>query len=160
MFPSKKTYQMNLSDADATLQNVFAACNQAPNTIPIDRLLIRQASKTKTFDITLKITCWLLVLTLLSPLPFLFFIQQTANLPIILKESYITDNKLYLVLDSNNHIIKFEEAYLVSPGGSIYEIVSFDKETLTLCFPHIAPDCCIYIPYDTDSLLCLQPDTD
>ena len=73
MFPSKKTYQMNLSDADATLQNVFAACNQAPNTIPIDRLLIRQASKTKTFDITLKITCWLLVLTLLSPLPFLFF---------------------------------------------------------------------------------------
>ena len=42
MFRKKKTYQMDIKSADTTLQNIFAACNETPNTVPFDKLLLRQ----------------------------------------------------------------------------------------------------------------------
>lgn len=156
MFPKKKTYQIDMEQANAALQNVFAACNEAPNTVPIDRLLLHQAAHKRTYDIFLRVIIVLLLLTLLSPLPFLCFMQTTNASPIVLEEHYVKGDKLYLELDFGNHTIKFEEAYLVSPGGTIYEIVSYDSQTHVLCFPYIAQACSIYIPYDENSLLHLQ----
>ena len=47
MYLFKKTYQMNIDKANDTLQNVFAACNKAPNTIPFDKLVLQQAAHTR-----------------------------------------------------------------------------------------------------------------
>lgn len=158
MFPKKKTYQIGIDDANATLQNVFAACNKSPNTVPIDRLLLRRTLKTKTFDILLRVIAGLLILTLLAPLPFLRYMPAGSSSPIILEKSYVANDKLYLDLNASTHAIKYEEAYLVSPSGTIYEIISYDEQTDTLCFPNIAPDCCVYVPYDDNSVLRLQLD--
>ena len=158
MFYKKKTYQIGIADANTTLQNVFAACNQTPNTVPIDRLLLRRTAKTKLFDVLLRVIGVLLVLTLLSPLLFLTYIPISDSSPITLQKSYVANDKLYLDLDIGKHTLKFEEAYLVSPSGTIYEIVSYDEQTHTLCFPNVAPDCCVYVPYDDNSLLRLQLD--
>ena len=75
-----------------------------------------------------------------------------------MKEQYIEDTKIYLNMDFGSHIIQFEEAYLVSPGGTIYEIVSYDMQTQTLCFPYVAPNCTIHIPYDDEQVFLLQLD--
>jgi len=155
----KKTYQMNIDKANDTLQNVFAACNKAPNTIPFDKLVLQQAAHTRPYDYLLWIITIMLALTLLAPLSFIKLENPTNAAPIVLTKQCVENNKLYLTLDSGNHVIHYEEAYLVSPGGTIYEIVSYDTKTNTLCFPNIAPNCNIYIPYDDDQTLHLQLDS-
>lgn len=156
MFSIKKTYQMNMDDANTALQNIFAACNTPPNTVPFDKILLQQTAHTKPYDTTLRMIAVLLFLTLILPFVFIGFRQPDNVSPITIKEQYVAGDKLYLKMDFGNHTIKFEEAYLVSQGGIIYEIVSYD--TQTLCFPYIAPNCSVYIPYDKNQVLHLQID--
>lgn len=153
MFRKKKTYQMDMKSADTALQNIFAACEQTPNSIPFDKLVLRQQARTQFFNVLLVIISIAMVLTILSPLPFLAFKETTTYSPVVLKEHYVKGDKLHLILDSGNHNIKYEEAYLISPGGNVYEIASYDSKTYTLCFPYTTQECNIYIPYDTDSIL-------
>ena len=161
MFHKKKTYHMDMKSADTTLQNVFAACDQTPNSIPFDKLVLRQKARTKTFDILLIIISLVVILTILAPLPFLCFKESTVSSYLELNEHYVVGNKLYLVLDTNDQTIKYEEAYLLSPSGDLYEIISYDSQNHTLCFPYIAQECNIYIPYGQDSILhlLLTPNT-
>lgn len=158
MFLMKKTYQMNTEEANIALQNIFSACNVSPDTIPFDKILLQQSAHTKTYNILLQIITITLCLTLCLPFVFIFFKQPVNTSPIILKEQYIENDKLYLILDFGNHTIKYEEAYLVSPGGTIYEIVSYNIQEQTLCFPNIVPDCSVYIPYDENQVLHMQLD--
>ncbi len=73
MFYKKKTYQMDMDTANTALQNIFAACEKTPNTIPFDKLVLRQSAYTKPFDNLLIILTIALTLTILAPLPFLCF---------------------------------------------------------------------------------------
>lgn len=159
MFFRKKEYQMNPKDADATLQSVFAACNKTPNTIPFDKLVLQQSAHTKPFNNLLQMIVIVMFFTLLCPLAFIRLPQPIDAAPIVLSRQYVEANKLYLILEPGNHVIHYEEAYLVSPGGTIYEIVSYDTQTQTLCFPNVAPNCSIYIPYDSNQTLHLQLDS-
>lgn len=68
MFFKQKKYQMNIEQADATLQKVFAACKQSPNTTSFDKLLLRRQLNTKLLDNLLIATAIILLLTFLSPL--------------------------------------------------------------------------------------------
>lgn len=153
MFRKKKTYQMDMKSADTTLQNIFAACNETPNTVPFDKLLLRQKAHTRDYDILLTIMAFIILLTLLAPLPFLAFKETVNYSPIVLEEHFVSNNKLHLVLDTGNHEIQYEEAYLVSATGSIYEVVSYDDKAHSLCFPYVPYECDIYIPYGEDLLL-------
>lgn len=156
MLYKKKTYRIDMDAANAALQNIFAACDEKPNTVPFDKLVLRQTARTKPFDTLLIILTIVLVLTILTPLPFLYFQPATDYSNIELSDYYTKDNKLYLQLDAGAHTIKFEEAYLVTPSGSIYEFVSYDAAKQSLCFPYVTMECNIYIPYDNDSVLHLQ----
>ena len=144
---------MDMKSADTALQNVFAACDQTPSSIPFDKLILRQKARTKAFDVLLIVIALIVTLTILAPLPFLCFKETSVSSSIELAEHYIEGNKLYLMLDTQNQTIKYEEAYLLSPGGDVYEIISYDSKNHTLCFPYIAQECNIYIPYGEDSLL-------
>ena len=150
MFRKKKTYQMDIKSADTTLQNIFAACNETPNTVPFDKLLLRQKAHTRNYDILLAIIALIIFITLLAPLPFLAFREHVNYSPVILEEHYVSNDRLHLVLDTGNHEIKYEEAYLVSATGTVYEIVSYDDSAHSLCFPYVPYECNIYIPYGND----------
>ena len=150
MFRKKKTYQMDIKSADTTLQNIFAACNETPNTVPFDKLLLRQKAHTRNYDILLAIIALIIFITLLAPLPFLAFRETVNYSPVILEEHYVSNDRLHLVLDTGNHEIKYEEAYLVSATGTVYEIVSYDDRAHSLCFPYVPYECNIYIPYGND----------
>ena len=150
MFRKKKTYQMDIKSADTTLQNIFAACNETPNTVPFDKLLLRQKAHTRNYDILLAIIALIIFITLLAPRPFLAFRETVNYSPVILEEHYVSNDRLHLVLDTGNHEIKYEEAYLVSATGTVYEIVSYDDSAHSLCFPYVPYECNIYIPYGND----------
>ena len=70
MFFRQKKYHMNIEQADATLQKVFAACKQSPNTTSFDKLLLRRQLNTRFLDNLLILTAIILLLTFLSPLIF------------------------------------------------------------------------------------------
>lgn len=42
---------MNIDSANAALQNIFAACDQKPNTMPFDTILLRQQANTRSYAI-------------------------------------------------------------------------------------------------------------
>ena len=50
LFRKKKNYEMNIDTANAILQNVFAAEAKAPNTIPFDKLVLREKANTRFYD--------------------------------------------------------------------------------------------------------------
>jgi hypothetical protein len=64
----RKKYTLDVVAAGATLQNVFEACNQAPNTIPFDKLVLKQEADTSKYDIWLVITFIIFVITAIVPI--------------------------------------------------------------------------------------------
>ena len=144
-------YKMDMTTANATLQNVFSACNQAPNTIPFDKLLLRQKANTRTYDRFLLVIGIFLLLTFLSPV----FVVPAANCiaeafepePVELKEYYIEEDYLCLLLSGDG--ICYEAAYMVTPNGEHIPPASYDTTKQLLQFP-IQEDVeyNIYIPVD------------
>ena len=67
-FRKNKIYKMDPGQANSALQNIFAACDQTPNTIPFDKLLLRQKLNTRKYDILLCVIALALFFTFLSPL--------------------------------------------------------------------------------------------
>lgn len=53
--------------ADETLQNVFEACSRTPNTVPFDKLVLKQKAATKKYNILLLWTSVILALTAVLP---------------------------------------------------------------------------------------------
>lgn len=148
-FSKKKIYQMNMEQANTALQNIFAACNQAPNTIPFDKLILRRQLNTGIFKRLIVITAMTLLLTFLSPLIIVSVASalspfSTAGTVELLND-YRTDDVLYLEFSHGN--VLYEEAYLETADGNIIYALSFDASTNTIAFPYIADaECNIYIP--------------
>ena len=61
MLFDRKRHQMDLKQADATLQNVFKACHIPPNTVAFDRLALRRKLNTRIYNRLLAITALLLL---------------------------------------------------------------------------------------------------
>lgn len=162
MFRKKNTYILDMESADATLQNIFAACEQPPNTIPFDKLILKESAKTYIYDRILLIIAICLALTLAMPILFYCLKEDVPTRSYITFSShYIENDKLYLDLAIDNDTIRYEEAYLVVASGDIYEIISYDKKEQILCFPYLSQECNIYVPYDENSILhlVLSPDS-
>ncbi|MBQ7776051.1 MAG: hypothetical protein IJ379_09020 [Lachnospiraceae bacterium] len=161
MFHKKKTYYMDIKSADTALQKIFAACDRTPNSVPFDKLVLRQQARTKAYDVLLWVIALIITVTILSPLAFVGFQTPADSRSIALINHYVKNDKLYVIMDTGNHTIRYDEAYITSYSGSIYEVVSYDSKTRSLCFPYISQGCKLYIPYDNDSLLelALTPNT-
>ncbi len=150
MFFSKKNiYQMDMEQANTALQNIFAACNQAPNTIPFDKLVLRRQLNTGIYKRLIMITVIALFLTFLSPLiivPVASVLDPVSTpVTVELLNDYRTDDVLYLEFSHGN--VLYEEAYLETADGDIVYALSFDVSTNTIAFPYIADaECNIYIP--------------
>lgn len=63
----KKKYYMNAKDADDTLKNVLSACDMAPNTASVDKLLLRRKLSTAPYKICLKLILVQIIILLLLP---------------------------------------------------------------------------------------------
>lgn len=148
-FSKKKIYQMDIDKANTALQNIFAACNQAPNTIPFDKLVLRQQLNTGIYTRLIAITVITLFLTFLSPLIIVSLSTQlepdTLSDTVELLSDYCAEDILYLTFSQGN--VLYEDAYLETADGKIIPALSYDTTTNTIAFPFIADaECNIYIP--------------
>lgn len=150
-FEKKNKYEMNIDTANEILQNVFAAESKTPNTVPFDKLVLRQKANTRFYDRILVILFLVLLLTFLSPLaltpltgnPNTGFISNSVELV----DDYVEEGFLYLQLDGM--LILYEDAYLETADGTQYSVISYDESIGTLCFPYIeGTESNIYIPLE------------
>lgn len=143
---------MNLETADAALQNVLAACDQPPKTVPSGKLILRQKLKAHLHNRMLIQTAALLTLTFLLllgivPMAKLLERQGTPE-PVALVNDYVENGSLYLELSGDN--ILYEESWMTAVNGEKIPGI-YDESTGLISFPF--PDSGeynIYIPVKHD----------
>ena len=105
-FHKTKKYKLDTAQANQALQNIFAACDNKPNTIPFDKLILRQKMNTGKYDRLLLVTYIALFLTFISPLVIVPFATQTrdwrAPEAVAMIDSYVSDGYLYVRMEGDN----------------------------------------------------------
>lgn len=145
----KKTYTMDIKLADETLQNVFAACEQPPNTIPFDKLILRQKLNTKSYSIRMWISLAILILTFFAPLllkssTFKITYPEHVSCDINLIEHHVQDNLLFLTVSGDT--VDYERIYMETANADVYSPISYDAESGVIILPYPKGECNIYIP--------------
>ena len=148
----KKKYQLDIKSADRTLQSVFAACNVTPNTVPFDKLLLRQQVRLRPYNIRLAATFLLLLVTLCTPLPFHYFYHESGKIhDITLEQHYVDGDILYIKVEPCHGSIDRNNSYLITASGERVDVLSYDSENHIIAFPYLSEECNIYIPGENNS---------
>ncbi len=149
-FSKKKKYSIDNQMANEMLQNVFAACDREPNTIPFDKLILRRKISTRAYTIGMFLTSLILAITFFLPLAFpptkatvTSLGGKEERLKII--SHRVEQDLFYLELEDMD--ISLTDSYMITFDGDVYPAESFDSNTGTLVFPYLNQEVNIYI-YD------------
>lgn len=153
---SKNKYSMDMKTANETLQKVFAACDTPPNTIPFDKIVLRQKAHTRTFFIGKWICFICLLLILIAPLAFYdspSAYSHTANkmTDIKIEKHYIKDNKFIIYLSGPD--LNLDYSYAITQDGTVYLPDYYNNETGELVFPYPNKPLNIFISRNEDEFL-------
>lgn len=153
---SKNKYSMDMKTANETLQKVFAACDTPPNTIPFDKIVLRQKAHTRTFFIGKWICFICLLLVLIAPLAF--HNSPSANshtasemTDMKIERHYIKDNKFMIYLSGPG--LNLSYSYAITQDGTIYYPDYYNNETGELVFPYLNKPLNIFISRDEDEFM-------
>ncbi len=153
LFHKKKNYKMDMNQADQTLQNVFAACNKTPCTLPFDQLMLRRRMSRLPYIHAITLASCALILTLLSPVAFLppvLPLQTVSEVQssFVLESSHLINGELYLTL-SDKHI-DLKRTYMETASGSRMSALGISSDgELQLPYPDPPEETNIYI-YNTN----------
>ncbi len=153
-FRKKNQYHLNMDSAGKSLDHIFSSCNLAPNTVPIDKLLLRQKVNSRSYNRLLVITTIVAFLTFITPLAIIPVVELTADyfmpVPVDLSSHYVEDDVLHLTFVGDN--IQYRKAYMVDATGIEIPALSYDKKSKTICFPFLeGKEFNIYIPVENDA---------
>ena len=151
MFKRNKIYSLNKKAANEALQNVFAACEQEPNTKSLDALLFKNIANTTLVKTGKWIAVALLILVLLSPLVFYMSSKDAANSP---KNTDIKVTQHYL--DEENERFVME----VSGSNIYYEGIYARKEDGSTIYPIEASDGTVVFHFESGTINIFIPDTE
>ena len=150
----RKQYQLDIQSADRTLQSVFAACNVEPNTVPFDKLILREKARLTPYNTRLAATLVILLITLATPILFFHFYNEGGKVHVItLDQHYVDNNILYIKVEPCHGSIDRNNSYLITASGEKITALSYDKENHILAFPYLSEECNIYIPGENNSTL-------
>ncbi len=160
MLFDRKRHQMDLKQADATLQNVFKACHIPPNTVAFDRLAFRRKLNTRIYNRLLAITALLLLFTFVLPLvvsPAASFLKGGEASEVMLISDTLSGDVLKLTLSGSG--ICYSEAYQETASGIIEPALSYNERTGVISFSYYGTETNIYIPLENapDFHLWLSP---
>jgi len=98
---------MDLSSANSTLQNVFAACEKEPNIIPFDKIILRRKADTRAACLCKFTTLFMIAILIFIPL---FTVRKGATIEmehnissIHIVDHYVTENAINLTLAEDNY---------------------------------------------------------
>ena len=149
-----KKYALDISSADTALQNIFAAVGQTPNSVPFNKLVLRQKAVLKPYNIMLTICILLLAATVICPLCF-YVNKPTAAMPghVTLGSHSATDEKITLEVLPPYMMVDVSSSELITVSGETYAPLGYDYNTHTITFPYPGEECNIYIYCDNDCSL-------
>ena len=153
-FNRRKKYTMNVKAADMTLQNVFSACDQAPNQVPFDKIILRNKLTYRSDNTYISVTAVLLLLTFLIPvflphsddLSFLSVDYKSSNTMSVVSHNMADDKFTVQVNESN---IDVESSYILGPDNQMLPPLEYDEAGNTLVFPVGEGEYNVFI-YDND----------
>ncbi|MCR5672270.1 MAG: hypothetical protein K6F87_00970 [Lachnospiraceae bacterium] len=122
MFRRNKIYSIDKKAANEALQNVFAACEQTPNTQSLDALLFKNIANTTLVKAGKWMSIALLVLILLCPI---VFYMAGKNQPVSehkadirVTSHYLDEESGYFVMTVEGTDIDFDGIYAKKENGS------------------------------------------
>ena len=151
MFKRNKIYSINKKAANEALQNVFAACEQTPNTKSLDALLIKNIANTTLVKIGKWMSVALLILILFCPLVFYMAGKDAQDLT---KKTDIKVTRHYL--DEDN------ECFVMELSGSdiYYEGIYAKKDDGSIIYPVEASDGTVKFHFENGTINIFIPDTE
>lgn len=151
----QKKYSMNRKDANRTLQNVFEACDAAPNSVSFTTLVIRTKANTTLVSVCKWISVVALILVILSPIAFYDHgkfdttgIEQTEKISVLSHKLY--NDHFEMVLSGND--IDYGGIYCKKLNGTVVIPSSADAETGIVEIPFDGDSLNIYIPCSDGSV--------
>ncbi|MBQ7581711.1 MAG: hypothetical protein IJU25_02710 [Lachnospiraceae bacterium] len=150
---NRHKYTMDMTTANNILQNVFIAGEQAPNTTPFDKIVLRSKAQTTMVTACMWIGIVMLLLTLLSPLAFSsrdFKVEQprsTRSLQIVSHKLYTSEFVMMIEGDK----LDYQNIYALKNDG---EVVFPSK------IQFVNGDTEVTIPYDGEQSNLYIPDLD
>ena len=131
MFRRNKIYSINKKAANEALQNVFAACEQTPNTQSLDVLLFRNIANTTLVKAGKWMSVALMVLILLCPAVFYIEGQKAVSQPhktdIQVLGHYLDEENKCFVMELSGTDIDYEGIYARKENGSVIYPVETDE---------------------------------
>ena len=122
MFRRNKIYSIDKKAANEALQNVFAACEQTPNTQSLDALLFKNIANTTLVKAGKWMSIALLVLILLCPMVFYMAGKnQTVRehqTDIKVTSHYLDEESGYFVMTVEGTDIDYDGIYARKENGS------------------------------------------
>ena len=151
MFRRNKIYSINKKAANEALQNVFAACEQKPNTQSLDALLFKNIANTTLVKAGKWMSIALLVLILLSPTVF-----YMAG-----KEAKPSVHKTDITVVSHS-LDKENDCFVMTLSGSSidYDGIYARKEDGSVIYPIEASDGVVKFHFESGTLNIYIPDTE
>ena len=152
MFRRNKTYSINKKAANEALQNVFAACEQTPNTQSLDVLLFKNIANTTLVKMGKWMSVALLLLILLSPT--VFYIagkghkEKDHRADITVTSHYLDEENECFVMELTGKDIYYEGIYAKKENGTIIYPIETDENGIVK-FHFESGTLNIYIP-DTE----------
>ena len=143
---------MNKKAANEALQNVFAACEQKPNTQSLDALLFKNIANTTLVKAGKWMSIALLILILLSPTVF-----YMAG-----KEAKEVVHKTDIAVVSH-HLDKENECFVMQLDGTgiDYDGIYAKKEDGSIVYPaETTPDGVVKFHFENGTLNIFIPDTE
>lgn len=146
----KQVYTMDMSKANETLQNVFVACKQEPNTIPFDKIVLKNKAQTRAFTIGRSICLLFIVFLFIIPFlfphaPFSLKIRETQSRMRVVSH-YMDDKQLYITISGGEIDFASCDAYDLE-GNPAYLPTDANAKGNTISFPYTGKAMDIYI-YD------------
>ena len=152
MFRRNKIYSIDKKAANEALQNVFAACEQTPNTQSLDALLFKNIANTTLVKFGKWMSIALLVLILLCPIVF-YMAGKEEKVPahksdITVTSHFLDEENGYFVMNVEGTGIYYDGIYAKKEDGSVIYPAETD-ESGTVKFRFRSGTLNIFIP-DTE----------
>lgn len=132
-----KKYTLTIDTADKTLQNIFAACEQTPNNIPLQRLASQKSAIVKPLNIMIGVCHFVLFIVLLLPFvmhqPKYHFTTYNKYDSFYIKEHYAEQENVFIRVNTTE--LNLSKCYMVDSKGAQYPVKDFNTTTNTLILP-------------------------
>ena len=152
MFRRNRIYSINRKAANEALQNVFAACDQTPNTQSLDVLLFKNIANTTLVKTGKWLSVALLVLILFSPTVFYMAGKNSQ------KEPHKTD-----ITVTNHYLDKENDCFVMELKGTgiDYDGIYAKKDDGSLVYPmSVDPAGVVKFHFESGTLNIFIPDTE